>query len=75
MYQLENLQKGKCKHCGLIFKEDDILEIDYFLLNNLRKKRTYQQYKLLHKECGDTETRDRLLEKWKNNFLKQTKLS
>jgi len=35
---LKNLQKGKCKHCGLIFKEDDILEIDYFLLNTLRKK-------------------------------------
>ena len=31
-------QQVKCKHCGLIFKEDDILEIDYFLLNNLRKK-------------------------------------
>jgi hypothetical protein len=31
-------QQVKCKHCGLIFKEDDILEIDYFLLNTLRKK-------------------------------------
>ena len=31
------IKQKKCKHCGLIFK-DDILEIDYFLLI-LRKKR------------------------------------
>jgi len=31
-------QQVKCKHCGLIFKEDDILEIDYFLSKILGKK-------------------------------------
>ncbi len=31
-------QQVKCKHCGLILKEDDILEIDYFLSKILGKK-------------------------------------
>jgi hypothetical protein len=31
-------QEWKCKHCGLIFKEDDILEIDYFLDKILERK-------------------------------------
>ena len=31
-------QQVKCKHCGLIFKEDDILEIDNFLPKILRRK-------------------------------------
>ena len=38
IWNLKNLQKGKCKHCGLILKEDDILEIDYFLTKNLAGK-------------------------------------
>ena len=31
-------QQVKCKHSGLIFKEDDILEIDYFLDKILERK-------------------------------------
>jgi len=35
---LITLQTVKCKHCGLIFKENDILEIDNFFLKNLGRK-------------------------------------
>jgi len=53
---LKSLQKSKCKHYGLIFKEDDILEIDHFLPNILGGKELISNIHLLHRNSHDTKT-------------------
>ena len=49
-------QKGKCAHCGLYFREDDMLEIDHKIPRNKGGKDEYKNLQILHRHCHDTKT-------------------
>jgi RNA-directed DNA polymerase len=49
-------QKGKCAHCGLYFREGDILEIDHAIPKSKGGKDKYDNWQLLHRHCHDTKT-------------------
>ncbi|NMG23033.1 group II intron reverse transcriptase/maturase [Brasilonema bromeliae] len=57
-------QKGKCKHCGLYFREDDITEVDHIIPRSKKGKDTYTNLQLLHRHCHDTKTANDLLTDW-----------
>jgi RNA-directed DNA polymerase len=48
-------QKGKCAHCGLYFREEDVLEVDHVVPKSKGGKDTYN-LQLLHRHCHDTKT-------------------
>jgi RNA-directed DNA polymerase len=49
-------QKGKCAHCGLFFREDDVMEIDHRIPKSQGGKDSYDNWQLLHRHCHDTKT-------------------
>ncbi|MGB3640168.1 MAG: HNH endonuclease signature motif containing protein [Rivularia sp. (in: cyanobacteria)] len=49
-------QKGKCSHCGLYFKEDDLMEIDHIIPRSQGGKDEYKNFQLLHRHCHDEKT-------------------
>ncbi len=49
-------QKGKCPHCGLYFKDTDIVEVDHIRPKSLGGKDTYENLQLLHRHCHDQKT-------------------
>ncbi|HBB32080.1 MAG TPA: group II intron reverse transcriptase/maturase [Cyanobacteria bacterium UBA9273] len=49
-------QKGKCNHCGLIFRDGDIWEIDHNIPRSKGGKDEYSNLQLLHKHCHDAKT-------------------
>ena len=49
-------QKGKCTHCGLYFREGDVLEVDHIIPKVLGGKDQYNNLQILHKHCHDTKT-------------------
>ncbi|MEH2191960.1 MAG: group II intron reverse transcriptase/maturase [Nostoc sp.] len=49
-------QKGKCNHCGLFFREDDVLEVDHIIPKSQGGKDDYKNIQLLHRHCHDTKT-------------------
>ena len=49
-------QKGKCNHCGLYFKDDDLMEIDHIIPKSLGGKKEYKNLQLLHRHCHDDKT-------------------
>lgn len=49
-------QQGKCAHCGLYFKEEDILAIANKKIALTGKNRYRMESKLLHKHCHDKAT-------------------
>ncbi|MBW4624480.1 MAG: group II intron reverse transcriptase/maturase [Brasilonema octagenarum HA4186-MV1] len=49
-------QKGKCTHCGLIFREDDVMEVDHRIPISQGGKDSYENWDLLHRHCHDTKT-------------------
>ena len=49
-------QKGKCVHCGLFFREDDVMEIDHRIPKSQGGKDSYDNWQLLHRHCHDTKT-------------------
>jgi RNA-directed DNA polymerase len=49
-------QKGKCTHCGLFFREDDVLEVDHKIPKSQGGKDLYDNLQLLHRHCHDTKT-------------------
>lgn len=49
-------QKGKCTHCGLFFREDDVMEIDHRIPKSQGGKDSYDNWQLLHRHCHDTKT-------------------
>ncbi|MUG95258.1 restriction endonuclease [Scytonema sp. UIC 10036] len=51
-------QKGKCAHCGLYFREEDVLEIDHKIPLSKGGKDEYKNLQLLHRHCHDTKTAD-----------------
>lgn len=49
-------QEGKCSHCGLYFKEDDLMEIDHIIPRSQGGKDEYKNIQLLHRHCHDEKT-------------------
>lgn len=49
-------QKGKCAHCGLFFRENDVMEIDHITPKSKGGKDEYKNWQLLHRHCHDTKT-------------------
>ena len=53
-------QKGKCPHCGLSFKHEDLMEIDHITPRQAGGDSGYKNLQLLHRHCHDEKTRDDL---------------
>lgn len=51
-------QKGKCNHCGLTFKLEDLIEVDRIVPGKEGGKYTYGNMQLLHRHCHDDKTRE-----------------
>jgi len=49
-------QKGKCTHCGLFFRENDVMEVDHKIPKSKDGKDLYNNFQLLHRHCHDTKT-------------------
>jgi RNA-directed DNA polymerase len=49
-------QKGKCAHCGLFFREEDVMEVDHKIPKSQGGKDSYNNWQLLHRHCHDTKT-------------------
>ncbi|MEH2127091.1 group II intron reverse transcriptase/maturase [Nostoc sp.] len=49
-------QKGKCTHCGLFFRENDVMEVDHTIPKSKGGKDEYKNLQLLHRHCHDTKT-------------------
>lgn len=49
-------QKGKCTHCGLFFRESDVLEIDHIIPKSKKGKDGYNNLQILHRHCHDVKT-------------------
>jgi RNA-directed DNA polymerase len=49
-------QKGKCTHCGMYFREEDVLEIDHITPKSLGGKDEYKNLQILHRHCHDEKT-------------------
>ncbi|NES25855.1 MAG: DNA polymerase, partial [Symploca sp. SIO3E6] len=50
-------QKRKCPHCGLFFKDGDLMEVDHIIPKSKGGKEEYKNYQLLHRHCHDEKTR------------------
>lgn len=53
---LMKIQKGKCTHCGLFFKDGDLWEVDHITPKSLGGKDEYKNLQLLHRHCHDEKT-------------------
>ncbi|ELR96354.1 group II intron reverse transcriptase/maturase [Gloeocapsa sp. PCC 73106] len=49
-------QKGKCAHCGLVFRDEDLLEVDHITPKSKGGKNKYENLQLLHRHCHDIKT-------------------
>ena len=49
-------QKGKCTHCEMFFREDDVMEVDHSIPKSKGGKDEYKNLQLLHRHCHDTKT-------------------
>lgn len=49
-------QKGKCAHCGLLFKDGDNLEVDHIIRTSQRGTNSVKNKQLLHRHCHDHKT-------------------
>jgi RNA-directed DNA polymerase len=49
-------QAGKCTYCGLIFRENDVMEVDHRIPKSQGGKDSYDNWDLLHRHCHDTKT-------------------
>ncbi|MEH2162424.1 MAG: group II intron reverse transcriptase/maturase [Nostoc sp.] len=49
-------QKGKCTHCELFFRENDVMEVDHIIPKSKGGKDEYKNLQLLHRHCDDTKT-------------------
>jgi RNA-directed DNA polymerase len=56
MATLLKKQKGKCNHCGLSFKDGDLLEIDHIIPKSKGGKDVYNNLQVLHRHCHDDKT-------------------
>ncbi len=49
-------QDGKCPHCGLIFRETDVMEVDHIIPKSQGGRDEYKNLQLLHRHCHDTKS-------------------
>ncbi len=49
-------QKGKCTHCGLYFKDKDLMEVDHIIPKSKGGKNEYKNFQLLHRHCHHSKT-------------------
>jgi RNA-directed DNA polymerase len=56
MAKLLKKQKGKCNHCGLYFKDGDLVEIDHVIPRTSGGKDEYSNLQALHRHCHDIKT-------------------
>lgn len=49
-------QKGKCAHCKLYFREDDLIEVDHIIPKSEGGKDRYGNLQALHRHCHDSKT-------------------
>jgi RNA-directed DNA polymerase len=49
-------QKGKCAHCGLIFRDGDSIETDHKIPKSQGGRDSYDNWQLLHRHCHDVKT-------------------
>lgn len=49
-------QQGRCTHCGLFFKNEDLLELDHIIPRASGGRDEYKNWQLLHKHCHDRKT-------------------
>lgn len=54
--KLLKAQKGKCAHCGLHFREGDVIEVDHKVAKANGGKDEYKNLQLLHRHCHDVKT-------------------
>jgi RNA-directed DNA polymerase len=54
--ELLKKQKGRCTHCDLFFREDDVIEVDHKIPKSQGGKDSYENCQLLHRHCHDTKT-------------------
>jgi RNA-directed DNA polymerase len=52
-------QGGRCAHCGLFFKPDDLPEVDHIIPRSAGGDDAYSNWQLLHRHCHDTKTATR----------------
>lgn len=51
-------QQGKCAHCGLYFRENDLAEVDHIIPKSKGGKDVYKNLQLLHRHCHDVKSTD-----------------
>jgi RNA-directed DNA polymerase len=51
--KLLKAQKGKCTHCELYFRENDVMEVDHIIPKSKGGKDEYKNLQLLHRHCHD----------------------
>ena len=49
-------QNGKCNHCGLNFKQGDLIETDHIIPSSKGGRDKLSNYQLLHRHCHDVKT-------------------
>jgi RNA-directed DNA polymerase len=54
--KLLKAQKGKCAHCGMYFRENDVMEVDHIIPKSQGGLDEYKNRQLLHRHCHDTKT-------------------
>ncbi|WP_212593027.1 group II intron reverse transcriptase/maturase [Spirosoma agri] len=53
---LLKMQKGKCRHCNLFFRDEDVLEVDHIVPRLQGGKDVITNLQLLHRHCHDRKT-------------------
>ena len=54
--RLRKIQKGKCPHCNLYIRSEDLIEVDHITPRSQGGKDNYSNIQLLHRHCHDTKT-------------------
>ncbi len=49
-------QKGRCTHCNMFFREEDLLEVDHIVPRSKGGLDDYNNLQLLHRHCHDVKT-------------------
>lgn len=74
--RLLKVQKGKCAHCGLYFREDDLIEVDHIIPKSQGGKDKYSNFQALHRHCHDSKTaNDNLNSNRRNAVMEEDELA
>jgi RNA-directed DNA polymerase len=58
--KLLHIQKGKCRRCGLLFRDGDVLEIDHILATAIGGPERIENKCVLHRHCHDEKTAEEI---------------